>query len=102
MKTIAVVLFSVLLATMAAAQTAAPVNPILGHGTTNFVPVFTSPGRIASSNIIQSAGNIGIGTTTPQVPLHVLSSNQLGRTGTARLPLGSRTVPTMPKAQSMP
>jgi hypothetical protein len=61
---------------MATGQTAAPVNPILGHGTTGFVPVFSSPGRIANSNVFQStAGNIGIGTTTPFFPLHILTTS---------------------------
>jgi hypothetical protein len=79
-------LFCVAVATMAAGQTAAPVNPILGHGTTGFLPVFSSPGRIANSNVFQStSGNIGVGTTTPFFPLHILTSStiQQGQVPTA-------------------
>lgn len=75
-------LFCVGVATMAAAQTPAPVNAFLGHGKTDFIPAFSSPGRITSSNIFQSAaGNIGIGTTAPIVPLHVFSNNPIGPDG---------------------
>ena len=38
---------------------------ISGGGTTNFIPIWTSPSRLGNSVIFQKNGNIGIGTTNP-------------------------------------
>jgi len=54
-----------------------------GAGMANFIARFSGRHTIASSSIFQSptTGNIGIGTTTPTVPLFVLSSNPVGPPG---------------------
>jgi len=49
---------------------------VTGSGTANTVPLFTSNNTIGNSNIFQSPeGNIGIGTTNPQFPLHIFNAN---------------------------
>lgn len=40
-------------------------------GATNYIPLFTSATSLSSSVLYQSAGNIGIGTTSPDAPLRV-------------------------------
>lgn len=47
------------------------VDDIEGAGTTNFVPVFTGSHRIGNSNIFESGGAVGIGTTAPHGVLNV-------------------------------
>jgi hypothetical protein len=75
---------------MAAAQTAAPFDPIFGRGTPNFLPMFSEPHRITSSDIFQSTtGFIGIGTTAPTVSLDIFSSNPVGPTGYGPITLWS-------------
>jgi len=51
---------------------------VTGSGTTNTVPQFISPTTIGDSPIVSFNGNIGIGTTTPVWPLHILSSKTTG------------------------
>ena len=38
---------------------------ITGGGTTNFIPIWTSPSTRGNSVIFQKSGHIGIGTTNP-------------------------------------
>ena len=62
-----------------AAATALAQEEIEGAGTPGYVPLFTGYHRVGNSNIFQSPdGNIGIGTTTPVWPLHILSSKTTG------------------------
>jgi len=47
-----------------------------GAGTPNFIAKFLTAHKIGNSNIFQSpSGNIGIGTTTPGIPLEVVSNS---------------------------
>jgi hypothetical protein len=55
----------------AAAQTTVTTS----GGTTNAVPVFTGSSTVGNSVITQSDGNVGIGTTSPSVPLSIVYSN---------------------------
>jgi hypothetical protein len=41
------------------------------NGTTGTIPEYTGSATLGNSAIIQSGGNIGIGTTAPVAPLHV-------------------------------
>jgi hypothetical protein len=43
----------------------------LTGGTANYIPLWASETLLSSSNIYQSAGNVGIGTATPSASLHV-------------------------------
>jgi hypothetical protein len=47
------------------------VDDIEGAGTTNYVPLFTGTHRIGNSNIFQTGGAVGIGTTAPHGVLNV-------------------------------
>ncbi len=51
---------------------------ITGSGTANTIPQFTSSTSIGDSPIIQSNGNIGIGSTSPDSRLEVFDSRQSG------------------------
>jgi len=54
---------------------------VTGTGTANTIPLFTGSATLGNSNITQSNGNVGIGTTTPANPLNVYvpaSSSQIG------------------------
>jgi hypothetical protein len=42
-------------------------NPVTGTGTTNYVPKWTSGSAIGDSAIYDNAGNVGIGTTAPNL-----------------------------------
>ena len=59
-----------LFATGAVAQTA-----VTGTGTANTVPLFTGSSTLGNSNITQSSGKVGIGTTTPAYQLDVVGGN---------------------------
>jgi hypothetical protein len=43
-------------------------------GTANYIPVFTGASSLGNSNIYQSSGNVGIGTTTPSTALQVVGT----------------------------
>jgi hypothetical protein len=49
-----------------------------GSGTTNYLPLFVGNTTLGNSVVYQSSGNIGIGMTTPSVPLHVYGTGQVG------------------------
>jgi len=89
-KVPAVLIGFALLSTLTLAQTVtpdstksgAPAVRIWGGGDSGFLAKFSSHSQINDSNVFQSAeGNIGIGTTTPIVPLHVYSNNPVGPPG---------------------
>ena len=46
-------------------------NPVTGTGTTNYLPKFTGTSTIGNSLVFDDGTNIGIGTTSPLVKLHV-------------------------------
>lgn len=50
-------------------------SAISGSGTTNYVPLWTSPTNLGNSGIFQSGNFVGIGTTTPTAPLAVINSS---------------------------
>src|ERR1700756_5307336 len=54
---------------------------IAGTGTPGTIAQFTSATSVGSSPIVNSNGNIGIGTTTPSWPLHVFSTRSTGSQG---------------------
>ena len=60
-------------------------NPVTGTGTTNYLPKFTGTSTIGNSVVYDDGTNIGIGTTTPLVKLHV------NGTGTQYFRLSSST-----------
>ena len=64
-----------------AAVTALAQEEIEGAGTPGYVPLFTGYHKIGNSNIFESNGNIGIGSTFPPVPLYVYSTNPVGPAG---------------------
>jgi hypothetical protein len=69
-------------ATNSNAVGAAPDWFLVGQGTSGYVSRFVAPYKLSNSNIFQSPnGNIGIGMTTPTVPLQVFSNNPLGSNG---------------------
>ena len=49
------------------------VDDIVGVGKTNYIPLFTGSHKIGNSNIFQTGGNVGIGTTTPDSTLRVFN-----------------------------
>jgi hypothetical protein len=78
------------IATPQAASTLAPsgipqATPT-GSGTTDFIPIWTSSAVLGNSTIFQSAGLVGIGTTTPAETLDV-NGNSIFR-GSFQLPPG--------------
>ena len=48
---------------------------IAGTGTPGTIAQFTSPNTVGDSPIVNSNGNIGIGTSAPIFPVHVVTSN---------------------------
>jgi hypothetical protein len=49
------------------------VDDIVGVGTPNYIPSFTGSHKIGNSNVFQTGGNVGIGTTTPDSTLRVFN-----------------------------
>ncbi len=71
-----------ILCTFVAVAASAQDDGVGGRGTPNFIAKFSGTHRLSNSTIFQSPnGNIGIGTTTPIVPLHIFSSNPVGPVG---------------------
>ena len=64
-KSIAILIFCVSVATTARAQT------VTGSGTAGNIAKFTDSSTIGNSVVVESNGNIGIGTTNPLLPLVV-------------------------------
>lgn len=64
----------------------ATAQTVSGSGTTGHIPVFTGGSTLGNSIVTQSGSNVGIGTTSPIVPLdvagnfHVSGSNPLSAT----------------------
>ncbi len=53
----------------------APAQTVTGSGTTNTVAKFTGSTTIGNSAITEVGGNVGVGTTTPGIPLEVVSNS---------------------------
>jgi hypothetical protein len=51
-----------------------PLSLIVGTGTVNYVPKFTAEDTVANSQIFDNGTNVGIGTATPSVKLHVINT----------------------------
>ena len=56
------------------ADSAVPLRPIFGVGTPHAVPKFTAEQTIGDSQIIESNGNVGVGTGAPEGRLHVAAN----------------------------
>ena len=87
---VAFLLAATLLAAMASAQTSTPnstqssppLPAVTGSGKRGYLSKFAGSSQINDSKILQSSeGNVGIGTTSPTVPLHVFSNNPVGPPG---------------------
>ena len=86
-KILAVVTLCLFAAAAALAQ-----EEIVGAGTPGYVPLFTGYHKVGNSNILQSPdGNIGIGTTTPVWPLHIVSTRSVGAGGYPPIALWSES-----------
>ena len=59
----------------------------LSGGSTNYIPIWSSPTSLSSSNIYQSGSNIGVSTTNPLYTLQV--SGTIAPVGDAKTPLGN-------------
>lgn len=53
----------------------AQTNVTTTGGTSGYVPVFNGTATVTNSVITQSGGNVGIGTTAPSYPLHIVTSS---------------------------
>jgi len=68
---------------------AALTNPVTGTGTTNYVSKFTGTTTLGNSQIFDNGTNIGIGTTTPQRKLDVISgANNFVSVGISQMSVG--------------
>jgi hypothetical protein len=65
------------LAVQAVQQIAPSVTPT-GSGTTDYVPLWTSASNLGNSALYQAGSDIGIGTTAPTAPLHIIGPGTTG------------------------
>lgn len=72
--------------------TSGAVGQVTGSGTTSQVPKFTGATTVGNSAITDSNGSVGIRTTSPIAPLHVLAGND-GTTGQANCGAESASCP---------
>ena len=74
-----ILVFSLSLVAFAHRQTANNAAPVvMGNGTPNYLPLWTSHNRIGNSVVFQSGNDIGVGTTSPQATLDVVSGGTYG------------------------
>ena len=59
---------------MADGSTSTLTNPITGTGTTNYLPKFTGASALGDSLVYDNGTNVGIGTSSPALPLHLYNS----------------------------
>jgi len=52
-----------------------------GSGTANYIPKFTAATTVGNSVIYETAGKVGIGTTSPGAPLHTKGTGATSSTG---------------------
>jgi hypothetical protein len=50
-------------------------DDLSGRGTAKHLTKFTGTHTVGNSGVVESGGNIGIGTTAPVYPVHVFSTN---------------------------
>src|ERR1051326_6799617 len=53
----------------------APAQVVDGSGATNYIPLWTSGSTIGTAKFFQTAGKIGLGTTTPSAAFDILGAN---------------------------
>ena len=53
-------------------------SQVTGSGTTNFIPIWTSPTALGNSDMFQKGGNVGVGTKNPKARLHSTTSANNG------------------------
>ena len=56
------------------ALSAHPMAATSGSGTTNYVPLWTNSSTLGDSMLYQSGSNVGVGTSSPLAPLHLVSA----------------------------
>jgi hypothetical protein len=60
-----------------------PAQVVDGSGTSGRLPLWTSTSTIGNSNLFQTGGKIGLGTTSPSATLNVVGTNGSGLTAPA-------------------
>ncbi len=82
------------------AQQQVSLTSVNGSGTTNFIPVWTSSTGLGNSELFQTSGQVGVGTTAPSAKVDVLTFkpiafrattlNTFGTAGLFRAPLNGK------------
>lgn len=90
MRYFEIIVLSLFIATAGNSSDSFAQSQVTGQGTQNAVPLFTDTSTLGNSNISQSNGNIGIGTTDPTTPLEV----------NGPVIFGGGVQPNMPSGQS--